>query len=107
MTGTKWEKNISVVEFELFSFRVKALIGWGERGIREIDKAKLLLEAKFFIIIFTYLQSRYTGSKWSRSTWQPSSIHFRHGTSLLRLHGHFGPVYLHQVSKNDDEVSKF
>ena len=31
-------------------------------------------------------------------TWQSSSIHFRHGTSLLRLHGHFGPVYLTVVT---------
>ena len=27
MTDTKWKYNISVVAFELFSFRVKALIG--------------------------------------------------------------------------------
>ena len=32
--------------------------------------------------------------EWPKSTWQPSSIHFRHGTNHLRLHGHFGPVYL-------------
>ena len=56
-------------------------------------KAKLLLEAMFF--------------KWQRSTWQPSSIHFRHETSLLRFHAHFGPVYLIQVSKNDDEERSF
>ena len=41
------------------------------------------------------------------STWQPSSIHFRHGTSLLRIHGHFGLVYLLQVSKNDDVENCF
>ena len=28
-------------------------------------------------------------------------------TSLLRLHGHFGNVYLLQVSKNDDEEHWF
>ena len=48
---------------------------------------------------FLLTWSRYTGSKWS--TWQPSSTHFRHG--LLRLHGHFEPIYLLHVSKNDDE----
>ena len=47
-------------------------------------KAKLLFEAMFFIIIFL-TRCRYTGPKWS--TWKPSSIHFRHKTSLLRLHG--------------------
>ena len=39
------------------------------------------------------------GPKWTRSTWQPISIHFRHGTSPLRLHGHFGPVYLLQKKR--------
>ena len=48
-----------------------------------------------------------TGPKWPRITWQPSSTNFRHGTSLLRLHGYFGPVYVLQVSKNDDEEHIF
>jgi hypothetical protein len=57
----------------------------------DITKAKVLLEA---IIIFTIPEvHKYTCSKWPKSTWQPSSIHFRHGTSLLRLHGHLEPVY--------------
>ena len=50
---------------------------------------------------------RYTGPKWPRSTWQPSFINFRHGTSQVRLHGHFRLVYLLQVSKNDDEEQCF
>ena len=49
----------------------------------------------------------YTGLKWPKSTWQTSFIHFRHETSLLRLHGLFGPAYLLEVSKNDDEERCF
>ena len=41
------------------------------------------------------------------STWQPSSIHFWNGTSLLRILGHFGPANLLRVSKNDDEERCF
>ena len=70
------------------------------------SKAKLLLEAMFFIIIFTYLKYKYR-YKWPNSTWQHSSIHFWHRTSLLRFLGHFGPVYLLQISKNDDEKHCF
>ena len=39
----------------------------------------------------------YTRQKQPKSTWQPNSIHVRHEISLLRLHGHFGLVYLLQV----------
>ena len=52
-------------------------------------KAKLFKEAKFFVIIFTYLSYR-SKSPWS--TQQASSMHLRHGTSLLSCH--FGPVLL-------------
>ena len=51
---------------------------------------------RFFNIIFTYLRY-YTSPKWPWSTGQASTVHFRHGTSLLS--GHFGPVYLLQVVK--------
>ena len=67
-----------------------------------IIKVKLLLKGTFLPEVL-----RYTGPEWPRRTWQPSSIHVRHRTSLLRLHGHFGPVYLLQVSKNDDEERCF
>ena len=46
--------------------------------------------------------SRYTGPKSPRIIWHPGFIHFRHGNSLLRLHGYFVTVYLLQLSKNDD-----
>ena len=56
---------------------------------------------------FLLTWSRYTVPKWPRSTWPFWTIHFRHRTSLLRLHGYFGPVYLLQVGKNDDEECCF
>ena len=56
---------------------------------------------------FLLTWSRYTGPNWPKSTSQPSSIYLRHGASLLRHPGHFGPVYLLQVSKNDDEEHCF
>jgi hypothetical protein len=62
----------------------------------KISKAKLLLEATFFIHHF-YLPE--------------VDIQVQNGqgvlSSLLRLHGHFGPVYLFQVNKNDDEEHCF
>ena len=74
-----------------------------------VTKAKLLLGETFFIIIFTYLNYLDVQVQNGKRvlTWQPSSIHFRHVTSLLRLDGHSGPVYLLQVSKNDDEKRCF
>ena len=36
-------------------------------------------------------------------TWQASSMHLRHGASMLSTPWPFGPVYLLQLSKNDDE----
>ena len=37
------------------------------------------------------------------SVQQASFMSLKHGTSLLSTPGQFGPVLLHQVSKNDDE----
>ena len=42
-----------------------------------------------------------------RKDQKAKEYHFRHGTSLLRLHGHFELVHLLQVSKNDDEEHGF
>ena len=86
-----------------------------KKRINEIDrwwlsKAKLLLKFRSNVLhrhFYLPEVDTYTGPKWQRSTWQPSSINFRHGTSLLKLHGHFGPVYLLQVSKNDGEEHCF
>ena len=47
--------------------------------------AKLFLEAKFFVIIFT---------TWQWSTQQASSMSEKHGTSMLSTLGHFGPIIL-------------
>ena len=71
------------------------------------SKAKLFPETTFFIIIFTYLKSKYTGPNWPWRTEQlvPSLI-FMEPTCQV-LHGHFGPVYLLQVSRNDDEKRCF
>ena len=70
----------------------------------------------FFLIKTNYLRSNilrrhfyihYYRFKLAWSTQQASSIHFRYQASLLRIHGYFGPVYLLQVNKNDDEECCF
>jgi len=48
-----------------------------------ISKAKLLSHRINVLHHHLYLCEGYSGPKWARSTWQPSSIHFRHGTKVL------------------------
>ena len=38
---------------------------------------------------FLHTWSKHTGSKWPWSTWKASSMHLRHGTSLLSTPWHF------------------
>ena len=52
-------------------------------------------------------QNEYTGPKWPWSTQQASPMSEMNGTSCKVLHGNFEPVYLLQVSKNDDEKHCF
>ena len=41
------------------------------------------IKAKQFVSTFLHTWSKHTGSKWPWSTWQASSMHLRHETSLL------------------------
>ena len=56
---------------------------------------------------FLLTWSRYTSLKWPWSlTWLVPCLKFmKLGCHVLL--GHFGPVYLHQVSRNDDEECCF
>ena len=68
------------------------------------SKAKLF---QLFSSSFLLTLSKYTGPNWPWRTKQlvPSPI-FMELTCQV-LHGHFGPVYLLQVSRNDDEKRCF
>jgi hypothetical protein len=71
-----------------------------------MSKAKLLKEAMFFIIIFTYLKKIYKSKwPWSLSRLVPCLKWIK--LSCQALLGHFGPLYLLQVSKKDDEECCF
>ena len=82
---------------------VAFLTNKSDTTLLDLPKAKLFLEATFFIIIFTYLKL---------------IVQVQNGQEVLNrlvlclkcmelacrvLHGHFAPVYLLQVSKSDDE----
>jgi hypothetical protein len=90
VTDTKWEKNISVVTLELFSFRVKAiLIGQVEGGICEIDREVKVIYTKYSVQkILNHGLTRLR--RLNRTSFLPSSCNL---DKIFALTGHLAQVH--------------
>ena len=84
-------------------FGYAAYYQYGQFG----PKAKSFEEAKFFVLIFTYYLRLWYRSKLDWSTQKASSMHLRHGTSLLSTPLPFWTFIITLGKKNDDEECCF